>query len=477
MRLFSCSLIVLLALTACAAPATGTPAGLQFQIEPTTVPANPTAAPPETTAQATFEESLLVAEWKGRSEGNLLFPLDPASGNALPEFTPIPLGQSYSYAFSPDRQTLAAVTFPNDNIYRGGLLLIDLRSWTTQTIELETSGWVSAMTFSPDGKRLAIAQGESAYHLTLVDLEKGIITAQREEDSLIMRMKFTTDSESLMLYGTVTKNRYTVNEVNGGAPLIKLLDVADLSPRWSAELETVHDGIFPKDENVTPDLSQPGTALYISPAVVFAPDQNTLYVVHADSDQLTIANFDSQEVQTVEIQAELTWFERLLSLTAGVAHAKVSDGTTKQAVLSPDGQLLYVVGLRYESFLDKMGNLQMNQTPLGLEIIRTNDGSRVERFETDSSDLSISTDGQILYLRDWTDTAPWTKIFDLNTYQVITQKEWIYAAPALRINGEPLLVSTHSTGEFAHHMSILSPDGSEVLSEWTSSGYITPITP
>ena len=103
-------------------------------------------APKEVTTKATFAESLLVVEWKGRSEGNVLFPLDPASGNALTEFTPIPLGGSYSYAFSPDRQTLAAITFPDDNIYRGDLLLIDLPSWTTQTIELETSGWVSAMT-------------------------------------------------------------------------------------------------------------------------------------------------------------------------------------------------------------------------------------------------------------------------------------------------------------------------------------------
>jgi len=256
-----------------------------------------------------------------------------------------------------------------------------------------------------------------------------------------------------------------------------LLDTSDLSPRWTAELETVHDGIFPKDEKVTPDLSQPGTALYISPAVVFAPDQKTLYVAHADSERLTIADFDSQKVETVEIHAELTWFERLLSLTAGVAHAKVSDGTSKQAVISPDGQFLYVVGLHYESFQDKMGNWQMNQTPLGLEIIRTSDGSRVQRFEADSSDLSISTDGQLLYLRNWTEDAPWTKVFDLSTHQVIAHKEWIYAAPASRMNGDPLLVSTHSTGEFSHHMSILSPDGSQLLSEWTSSGYITPITP
>ena len=477
MRLPTFLLILSLILTACAAPEKDLPATPSLQTEQTIAPVKPTTVPTEAVTKATFERSLLAVEWTGRSKGNLLFPLDPDTGTALTDYSPISLGQSYSYAFSPDRRTLAAVTFPNDNIYRGDLLLIDLPSWTTQTVELETTGWVSAMAFSPDGRRLAIAQGETNYDLTLFDLEQEVITAQTEEDSLITHMKFTANSESLMLYGLVIENRYTENEMSAGAPQVRLLDAADLSPRWSVELEGVRDGVYPKDENVPVDYSQPGTAIYFAPAVLFAPDQNILYIAHADSDQLTIADFDSQKVKTVEIQPELSWFERLLSLTAGVAHAKVADGTSKQAVISLDGQFLYVVGLRSESVQSTNGNWDMNQIPLGLEIIRTSDGSRVERFETDSADLSISTDGTLLYLRNWTDTAPRTEIFDISTRQVITRRAWIYGTPALRMNGEPLLVSTTSTSEFAHHTSIFQPDGSQLLSEWTSSGYFAWLTP
>jgi hypothetical protein len=192
---------------------------------------------------------------------------------------------------------------------------------------------------------------------------------------------------------------------------------------------------------------------------------------------LSIIDFEAQNVETLEIQTELSWFERLLSLTAGVAHAKVADGTSKQAVVSPDGQFLYVTGQRSESVQSNNGNWDMNQIPLGLEVIRISDGSRVERFDTDSSDLSLSTDGRLLYLRNWMDSEPWTEIFDISTGQVLTHKEWMYGTPALRMNGEPLLVSTYSTGEFSHHMSILSPDGSQLLSEWTSSGYVSWLTP
>ena len=464
MRPITFLLIFLLTLTSCAAPLKEVFPTPSLLTEPTL------------TVTTTFEDSLLAVEWQGPSKGNLLFPLDPASGTALPAYTPISLGQSYFYAFSPDRRTLAAVTFPEDNIYRGDLLLIDLPSWTTQTIELETSGWVSTMVFSPDGKRLAIAQGESIYDLTMFDLEQRVIIAQVEEVSLITHMKFTADNELLMFYGTMIQNRYNVNEM-GSAPQVKLLDATDLSPRWSVELAAVRDGIFPKDENVIPDLSQPGTAIYISPAVVFAPVQDLLYVVHADSDHLTIADFDSQKVETVEIQDELSLFERLLSLTAGVAHAKVADGASKQAVISPDGQFLYVVGLHYESFQDQMGNWQTSQAPLGLEIIRTSDGSRLERLGTDSSDLSLSPDGSYLYLRNWTTTVPWTEIFDTSKRQIIAHQAETYASPVLRMNGEPLLVSTYSVSDVSHQLSIFQLDGSNMLAEWASSNYTSWLTP
>ena len=451
-----------LILTACVTPATDKPNAPSLEVEQTLTP-----------AEGTFESSLLAAQWIGKSKGNLLFPLDPASGTALPDYAPISVGQSYSHAFSPDRNTLAVVTFPNDNTYNGSLMLIDLPNWKTETFELKTVGWVTSMVFSPDGTQLAIAQGETNYVLTIFDLERRGFTAQSKEDSYITRLKFTADGESLMMYGITLQNRYTENE-SGGAPQVRLLDTTDLSPQWSAELDVVRDGVYPMDENVPINYSQPGTAMYLAPALAFAPNQDSLYVVHADSNHLTTVDFSAQTIQTVEIQDQLNWFERLLSLTAGVAHAKVADGTSKQAIISPDGQFLYVVGMHNES---TEGNWQMNQTPLGLEIIQTSDGSRVEHFETDSTDLSLSPDGRFLYLRNWTTTTPRTEIFDTSKGQIINHQEALYASPVMRMNGEFLLGSIVSTDESTHHMRVFQLDGSHLLSEWTSSGYVSWITP
>ena len=365
------------------------------------------------------------------------------------------------------------MTSPDHIPYNGSLLLIDLRAWKTDRFELELMGWVSTMVFSPDGKQLAIAHGESSYKLTMVDVEQGVITAQSQMDSFVTRLKFTESGEALMLYSPAID---TVNGLSAGPPQVFLLDAADFSPRWSAELEEVHDGVFPKDENVTPaNIHEPGQAFYISPGLTFAPDRDALYVVHADTEQMTTVDFESQTVKTVDIQPKLTWFEQLLSLTAGIAHAKIGDGITRQAAVSPDGQFLYVVGVNSTTFQDEQGNWQMKQSPLGLEILQASDGSRVDHIETDTTELSLSPDGHFLYLRNWgnnQDNIPWTEIFDTASGQVITRKTRLSGMPAQLMNGEYLLVSTYSTSETSHHMSVLEPDGSGVLAEWTAAQYV-----
>jgi hypothetical protein len=463
MRLFTVLLTFLLLLTACAAPAS-----------PIVEPED--AGMPESrnvTIDGTFETSLLVTTWKGPSEGSVLFPLDPSTGTALPGYTPIPLGETAFHAFSPDRNTLAMITFPNQSAYNGSLVLIDLRAWKTQRFALKLSGWVSAIVFSPDGKRLAIAHGESRYKVTVIQVDGGVIAAQSELDSLVTRLKFMESGEALMLYSPAI---HPTEQWKAGPPKVHLLDAMDLSLRWSAELQNVHDGILPKDESVTSaNIHEPGQAYYISPGLAFAPDRDALYIVHADSEQLTTVDFENQNVETLEIQTKLSWFERLLSMTAGTAHAKIGDGISRQALVSPDGRFLYVVGVNSATFQDQQGNWQMEQTPLGLEIIQTTDGSLQRHVETDATEISLAPDGRFLYLRNWgshPENIPWTEIFDTRSQQIIARKDKVSASPALLMNGEILLASTYSTAETSHHMSILQHDGLTLLAEWTDQSYI-----
>jgi DNA-binding beta-propeller fold protein YncE len=469
MRVFT--ILLILILTAC------TPSQIQ-PMAPRATPVAPATSTPEShpvIIDGTFETSLLATVWKGQAEGTVLFPIDPASGEALSGYRPIPLGFSSLHAFSPDRNKLAVVSFSNETALDGSLVLIDLPTWSSQRFDLELIGWVNSIVFSPDGKQLAIAHGQSYCQLTIVDIERGGITAQSQTESLVMRLKFTENSDALMLYSpTVSAG----DGLSAGPPQVTLLDASDLSPRWSAEVEEVHDGIFSKDKNAPEvNIHEPGQALYISPAVVFAPDRDALYIVHADSEQLTTVDFESQNVHTVDVRTTLTWFERLLSLTTGVAHAKIGDGIVRQAVVSSNGEFLYMVGINNMTVKDKWGNWQMEQSPLGLEILQTRDGSRVSRFETNGTELSLSPDGRFLYLRNWGKNTTSTEIFDTSTQQVILRTDKVAAMPALLMNGEFLLASTYSTSDSSHHMAILQPDGSSVLAEWTDNEFVWWLTP
>ncbi len=358
------SLAVLLVLAACST----LPGGMPLTPSPAGKTASPQAEKSAQTAlpakPGTLADSILAGLWKGNSEGHQLIPIDPASGQALAEYEPISLGQSYSYAFSPDLRTLAVVAYVSSQHPNGGSLhLIDLETWKDHVQELRLDAYVNAMDFSSDGKRLAIAYGNNDSQILVLNVADPPVKSktavqQASMDFLVNKMKFTSDGGGLMIYGYRTKNPSSVNQTNPDPPIVLLINSADLSVLWNADLEDVRHGILPKDETSDEpvDLTQPGQAVYLLPGLTFAPGRDILYIVHADNDKLTNVDFDMQEVGSVEIQPQLSWMERLLSLTAGVAHAKVAEGTTKHVAISPDGETLYIVGQHNELVRKKTMN-------------------------------------------------------------------------------------------------------------------------
>ncbi len=423
--------------------------------------------------------------WEGNSRGYSLVLIDPASGQVLPDYEPISLGQALFHAFSPDGRTLAVVGFVSSEYPNGDSLhLIDLDTWDDRVQELQLDGYVNAMAFSPDGHQLAIAYGNTKSRVLIFEMGKPFIkskTAVRQSslDYLVYNMKFTADGNGLMVYGSEIENRYTVNEMSPEPPIAALLDSSDLSVRWKAELKGVRHGVVPKDENsaATTDLHQPGAAIFLFPGLAFAPDRDSLYVVHPDEDKLTTVDFAAQKVDTAEIRPQLSWFERLLSLTSGVAHAKIAEGTSKHAVISPDGRFLYIVGQRSDLVKTKDDEWQVNVNPLGLQIVRAEDGSRLANYDTEAQELSISADGQHLYLRGWgtTQDSAWTQVFDTASNQSIARLDGLWLVPTRRANGAPIVASSvWRDNRKEHHNAFV--ESQSVLAEWESSDYLAWLT-
>jgi hypothetical protein len=195
-----------------------------------------------------------VPVWEGNSRGHSLILIDPASGQMLPDYEPISLGQALFHAFPPDGRTLAVVGFVSSEYPSGGSLhLIDLNTWEEQVQELRLDSYVNAMAFSPGGEQLAIAYGNAKSRVLVLDVNKPLPkskTAVQEVpmDFLVYKMRFNTAGDSLMVYGSKIENRSTASEMSSEPPVAALLDNIDLSMRWSAELEGLRHGVVPKEE-------------------------------------------------------------------------------------------------------------------------------------------------------------------------------------------------------------------------------------
>ncbi len=376
-----------LTLTACA-PAMPAPTRTPTAAPPSLPP--PTSIP---TPEPIGVGVPVIQYLNGPSE---LLVISSVTGKVFESFTPIALGNPDGYAFAPDGHTLAVSSNPQ-------LYLIDLPSWKYRTFVVGLHGSVH---YSPDGGLLALAGGGPDGTLRVVDVKSGEVKASAQVGFSIWSVKFTSDGKAVMVYGPHLASTGVASNagLSVGAPRAALFAASSLSLLWSMELNGVRDGTFPKkaDSANTQDIYQPGAAWSFQPGIAFAPDRDLLYVVHSDEDKLTTVDFNARKVRTVDIRPRLSWLDQLMALTAGVAHAKGMDGTTKHAVISPDGKYLYVVGSTEIVTQQPSGNnWDITDTSWGLEVIAAGDGALVDKIDTEANSATLSPDGRQLFLSGW----------------------------------------------------------------------------
>jgi hypothetical protein len=441
------------------------------------------AHPPEVgggCSRSPLIESVLLSRFDQGRSTHLLTPVDPLSGQALCDYQPVSTGLSPSHTFAANKgfaQTLALVVSHRDDHSDGILHLFDLRNWQGQVTNIEIPSWVIAMTFNPQGTRLTVVYPESGMEegvwsnrsrMIVIDVAARQVVARTVLPLTPRLLAFSEDGASLMVYGVTNQDG---SGLSGEAQAL-LLDAGNLEVIWELALEAVADG-------QTRLYTSDGTEEYVwwGPAAVLSPKHQALFIVHADEDQLTSVDFSKRSLDTVEIQPQLSWFERLLSLTAGVARAKVVDGTSKQAVLSEDGERLYVVGQTSDTWQDENGNWQFSQTPLGLLVVDVRTGTEIARLDTEATELDLSPDGGHLYLRGWSGSGAWTEIVDLEKLQFVNRLVGRRLIPADRLNGEPVLLSSHSNSGSQTSLAVFDPESLDEIKKWWVRGYAEWVNP
>jgi len=469
--------IISLLLTACSAAQAGSKTGTIVPARPTDIPAptSPTAAPQA--SPAAFGDGVLLYEWREAPDVGLLHLINPETGLDIPGYAPIPLGKSYAYAPSPDRKTLALIVYPSLETNKGGRLsLIDLQSWQVVTTTVEVNQWNTQMAISPDNQKLAIATSpgevsDGQGRLILVDIAQRAAVGEVKFDFIPNHIHFTSGSDALMVYGPAS---WEMRFQPVSPAQIALLSIPGLEITWRSALAGVLDGFVPNQDKQAAsagDVPGPGEGRWMEPAVVFAPDKDQLYIVHAGEDRLTTVDFARREVQSVDIRPPMSLIDRLMALTAGPAYAKVLDGNFMDAVISVDGQTLYVLGEDMRSTENaKTGQWETSQTSLGLKVVRTSDGAELGQYDIQASEVVISTDGNALYLRGWNTansnpSAPFTLVWDVARQETLARLEGHHLEPAWRLNREPVLLSSSLyRGQIIK--ATLDPQTYAILHEW-----------
>jgi len=441
----------------------------------------PVAVPPTGTAgnitrqvegcsQALLPDSVLLVTWNRRSQENAIAPTDPQTGQPLCEFKQINAGKQYFSALSPDGKTLALTISHRDDGGGARLHLLDLENWQLAETPVEFDRWVGLLAFSPDGRQLAVASSGPAYgaqgmlfstQLASIDLSNQSVLAETLLDFNPRLLAYLPDGSALVLYGSAQTQDYLAQ----GDPTAVMLDVSTLQEIWQTSLPGILEGQFKDGE-----IEGPEGFINWSPGLAFSTASQTLFVVHADSDRLTTVDFSKRTLGTVEISRAASWLERLLALTAGVAHAKTLNGTMKTSILSPDGERLYVVGLTGDSWQDSYGEWQFEEQMLGLQVIDPAGGAVLAHLEVDSSDLALSPDGTQIYLRGWNNAAAWTEVVDAHSLKPIARLTGRYLVNGRALSGEPLLLSNVSH-EHQTSLSVLDRTSFAEVSKWWVRGY------
>jgi hypothetical protein len=467
------SLCLVLLLAGCAAPpqtAPETSAPVDAQVEPAARETAETAAMPFVT----------LTVWNAEQPEIRL--VDVEAAREVPGFEPI---HALPQALSADGSMLAAVesdgqscdAFAGGTSCRGNaavLHLIDLQTRQELTAPISTKGWAWPAAFSPDASQLALAYHEdsaalegSVDELLLYETASGEIAARQGLPFTPSRLGYTADGQQVVVYGQALGNQPGISEPD--PPRVLLLDAATLNIEWDQTLSGVQSGFWCQ-ANCEASHEQREMVSW-EPATVFSQDGAKLYIVSADEDLLTTVDFEARSVSNLQIRVQQSWLERILALTAGPALAKGEmSGTIKAAVLSPDGERLYVVEQVFNDSSGEELEAHPSKASPGLKIIDLKTGAVLASGDIQGSRILASPDGANIFVEVGSQGQIQTYVLDAASLKPVAKLEGWEVRRTIRVDGRPVLLASQSR-ETSTRLSVLDPVTLEPAQTWTVENY------
>lgn len=438
----------------------------------------PPKSPDDTTQPVSvpLESSMPLYLWNEAQSRYELHRVDLATGQDLPGHVPFVVGENEFIGpktLSADRKKLAIVAANGETCtpLGGGtacrgradvLHIIDQQAWQEVTATLSGKGWAGPLSFSPDGMRLAMIFNQpDSSTVMLFDTNTGELIAQQAIPLQPSLMEYTSDGASLVLYGQSPGSNPGIAKPD--APRTILMDAATLEVSWEQELPGILSGSWCLEKCTESHGEQ--TFAEWTPAVVFSPKANRLYIVHANEEQLTTIDFPARKVHTVRIREKQSFLDRLLALTADVAQAKGDvNGAFKEGTLSQDGTRLFTVGQIMNASVDPDGNSRATTESLGLDVIEVATGEKLMSAEGEGTWIKTLPDQAHLLIGSWGQGQ--TKLLDTDRLQSVADLgQWEVSATRGK-QGQQIVVASRP-GESHTDLAVLDPVTFQVIHAWS----------
>jgi hypothetical protein len=145
------------------------------------------------------------------------------------------------------------------------------------------------------------------------------------------------------------------------------------------------------------DFGESSIVEWVQPEVVWDPERNLAYVVHADQDAFTVIDLDKGESKTLFWATSASWWGGLLTWLIPHAQAKgPSLDTTRSLALSPDGATLFVGTYSGELLSEPEDDLSVLGSPRGVVALSTESGQVVQQWDIPASEVYLSPTGEYL---------------------------------------------------------------------------------
>jgi len=452
--------------------ATAAPARNELPAQPATM--EPTAPP--------TASGVVLSTYDSSQKGYTLRPVNPATGEAVLGHTPLLVSQGKEYApqlaYSPDGSQLAAIESRGESCeaFAGGtscypraiaLHLLDLPAWQVISTTLPADGWVGSVAFSPAADRLAISYNRpKGSSLLVIDTSSGERLSELVLEFRPEQIAFYQDNSRLLLYGTLPAENPGI--IPPGPLHLEAISAPSGEILWEGDLADVTSGSW-CIEGCEEDHGQQLYAAWY-PAIVLSPDGTRLYILHADQDKLTRVSLADGRIEEVELREAQSWIERLLASTAGVALAKGgAEGTTRQAVIAPDGKRLYMLSTTTDAELNQDGFWENTHVDTELKVIDPHSGQILARKPASGYGIRLSPDGKYLVLDNWTETGPAPEIWTADGLERVARLEGWELALSPNLDGNMVFLGSRGTNTTTE-LALIDPDSFQVQGSWKYNG-------